>query len=118
MMRITEVSILNYRQYKDIKINFNKKPKKQDLHIIIGQNDTGKTNLLNAINWCLYGDEPHLVKEKEEMPLINTKVLADALDTGGKYDVIVELLAVTDNDHKLKFKRVYEFVIHDIERGK
>lgn len=57
-MRLVSVECKNFRQYKDLKITF---PKigSFDIHIIEASNGVGKTNLLNAINWCLYGDEPH-----------------------------------------------------------
>lgn len=58
-MRIKKIILNNYRQFKNIEINFNKNSE-NDLYIIIGKNGTGKTNILNALNWCLYNDEPHL----------------------------------------------------------
>ena len=53
-MRIERVSIKNFRQYKNVVFEFDKKGQ-CDLHIILGNNGIGKTNLLNAISWCLYG---------------------------------------------------------------
>ena len=62
-MRIERVEIHNFRQYRNAVFNF-KKRGKYDLHIILGNNGVGKTNLLNAISWCLYETEPHLGNEK------------------------------------------------------
>lgn len=72
MMRIKSISIKNYRQYEDLVFNFNK-TKKHDLHLIIAENGIGKTTLLNAINWCLYGDEPHITLKSQALPMINLK---------------------------------------------
>jgi DNA sulfur modification protein DndD len=58
-MRISGIKIQNYRQYKDLEFIF-EKTKDSDIHAIIASNGVGKTNLLNAINWCLYGKEPHM----------------------------------------------------------
>ena len=69
-MRIKRVKAQNYRQFKDIDVYFNKKSK-NDLHIIIGRNGTGKTNFLNAINWCLYGDEPNLSHDSHQLLILN-----------------------------------------------
>lgn len=57
-MRLVSVECKNFRQYKDLKLTF-PKVGSFDIHIIEASNGVGKTNLLNAINWCLYGDEPH-----------------------------------------------------------
>lgn len=69
-MRISRVKIKNYRQLKDVDISFDKKSK-NDLYIIIGRNGTGKTNFLNAINWCLYGDEPNLSLNSHQLHILN-----------------------------------------------
>lgn len=58
-MRFNSIILKNYRQYRDVTLAF-PKIKKTDLHMIVASNGVGKTNLMNAINWCLYGDEPHL----------------------------------------------------------
>jgi len=112
MLRIDKIEIKNYRQYRNFELSFDEKSGKNNLHIVIGANDTGKTNLLNAINWCLYGDEPHLGKKKEKMPILNTNVINELIQDGGKAEVEVKLSA-RDGDHKLKFIRNYSCVIHD-----
>ena len=55
-MYINRVDINNFRQFKklDIKLNQNKD---KSLNVLIGDNRFGKTNILNAILWCLYGKE-------------------------------------------------------------
>lgn len=57
-MRFASVKMSNYRQYKSLEFQFPKQGD-NDIHAIIASNGVGKTNLLNAINWCLYGKEPH-----------------------------------------------------------
>jgi DNA sulfur modification protein DndD len=64
-MRIESLELKNYRQYKNMVITF-PKVGNFDIHIVIGDNGVGKTNILNAITWCLYGDEPHLGNEKKD----------------------------------------------------
>ena len=80
-MRFSKIVINNYRQYRKITFDF---PKQTDfdMHIIEAQNGIGKTTLLNAINWCLYGDEPHVSggpdTKADKLPLCNMTTLQDA----------------------------------------
>lgn len=117
MWKIEKVEINNYRLLKDFKINFNKKQNKNDLHIIKGGNDTGKTTLLNAINWCLYEDEPHLGKEEKDMPLVSKKSISDNIEQGGKVEVKVEILAKSEEKHKLRFIRLQEYKVHQNDKN-
>lgn len=96
-MRFEAIKITNYRQYRDVNFEF-KKSTENDIHIIIASNGVGKTNILNAVNWCLYGDEPHTsgtaISAKEKLPLCNLQALHEAVD---KYEdlcrVEVEIIA-------------------------
>lgn len=92
-MRIKSIHIKDYRQYKKLEIDFTKFAE-HDLHILIGQNGTGKTNLLNAINWCLYGTEPHLGDESRSLPKVNLEALKEAeLSNKSKVSADVKILA-------------------------
>lgn len=71
-MRFTSIQINNFRQYEELKLVFPKNGQ-YDLHIINAENGVGKTNILNAITWCLYGKEPHLGNESKSLPRINLK---------------------------------------------
>lgn len=94
-MRFESIKMENYRQYEDLFFSFEKK-KDTDLHIIVASNGVGKTNLLNSICWCLYGDEPHLGDESESLPICNLKGLEKAAETGEKAGIVkVEIIATT-----------------------
>jgi len=54
-MRIKRIILRNYRQYKTLDLSV---PKDKRLLLFIGKNGTGKSNFLNAVNWCLYDKEP------------------------------------------------------------
>ena len=73
MMRINSVKMHNFRQYKDLELSFPKK-KDCDLHFILAENGIGKTTLLNAINWCLYGDEPHIGMKSKALDRKSTRL--------------------------------------------
>lgn len=64
-MKIFSLELRNFRQYKgDKRIEFGTSD--GSVTIIQGDNGVGKTNLLNAITWCLYGIEKHLSKISQE----------------------------------------------------
>lgn len=106
-MRIESIEIRNYRQYKNVTYRFKKK--KYDLHIIKGKNGMGKTNLLNAINWCLYNEEPHLGIKNSGKPKVNIEELRNAKELGkDKCDILVRI-NVVDDDTTLIFERKQEF---------
>ena len=68
-MRIESICIKNFRQYAKIDLYFPKKD--HDINIIIGKNGVGKTTFLNAINWCLYNEEPHAYSKESSLPRRN-----------------------------------------------
>ena len=110
-MRIEKIVLRNYRQFRKAQVAFRSRPD-TDLHFMIGTNGTGKTNLLNAINWCLYDDEPHLSKDSHRLPLINLQTL-DNTKTGKKREVAVEVWAETEQAAKIGFIRRAVFRKHD-----
>jgi DNA sulfur modification protein DndD len=113
-MRIESIKLFNYRQFKELDINF-KKQKENDLHLLIGKNGTGKTNLLNAINWCLYGDEPHLSKNSELLPILNLNSIDEA-DPDKDIKVYVEVQFNTGDSKSLVFNRNYVFRKYENEK--
>jgi DNA sulfur modification protein DndD len=79
--------------------------------VIQGVNGAGKTNLLNAITWCLYGKEKHLEGKYEGFPLVN-KITLNELEPGKKCNVGV-LIQMKDEEGKkiiigrsLKFQKL------------
>lgn len=72
-MRICEISISNYRAYKDARFEF--VGHRANVASIVGRPGAGKTALLNAITWCLYGTESFRGStpngDRRPLPLIN-----------------------------------------------
>jgi len=84
-IKLISIEIENYRQYYgNHKINF--VDRKDGFTVIMGKNGEGKSNLLNAINWCLYNSEPHGVgdnlveheSENKSLSIINNRAIKDA----------------------------------------
>jgi DNA sulfur modification protein DndD len=113
-MRIESITLQNYRQFRKTEIFFNKKDN-IDLNIVIGKNGTGKTNLLNAINWCLYGDEPHLSRQSELLPILNLNSLQKSGD-GEDKEVIVEVRFDTGNNKYISFEKRATYRIYKNEK--
>jgi DNA sulfur modification protein DndD len=75
---ISSVSVTNYRQYQGTQVLEFKNDKIKNVSLILGKNGAGKSNLLNAITWCLYGVEIHKsndIYDSRGMPVINTAAL-------------------------------------------
>ena len=85
-VRFQSIGIKNYRQYRGLELEF--RPGAHDLQVIIADNGVGKTNLLNAFTWCLYGVEPHLGKSQKQgfgarmkvEPKLNKEVLLECVE--------------------------------------
>lgn len=122
-MRITSIDIKNYRQYQSLSFSF-PQSKVRDIHIIVAQNGVGKTNLLNAITWCLYGKEPHLglasQNENEEkdsegvikaLPKLNLTAANEAKAAGKEIEVVEVEINAQDGDEYITYKRTLPFRI-------
>ena len=77
--RISSLEIKNFRQYRNAHIEFSRDPQKT-FTIIRGSNGAGKTNIMNAITWCLYGTEKHISSSEKDFPTINSKALKEKPD--------------------------------------
>ena len=118
-IRIISVELENYRQYYGKqKINFSSR--EEGFTIIAGKNGEGKSNLLNAILWCLYHEEPHGKKTLQgqknfnaSLPIINTRYILD-LDEGQKARTSVKIqLKVGEDTYSIS--RILEILKHKLE---
>ncbi len=73
-MKLSKVIIENYRGFygKNI-IEFDVEKKDKNINLIIARNDTGKTTFLNAIYWCLYGEEQFYITKKSNKRIMSNK---------------------------------------------
>lgn len=55
-MKIKTLKLRNFRQFMEMDLEFSVCPTK-NVSVIIAENSTGKTTLMQSIKWCLYGDE-------------------------------------------------------------
>mgnify|MGYP001121164503 CR=1 FL=1 len=106
-MKIESIQLINFRQYRKETIEFSTL-ENQNLTILQGVNGAGKTNLLNAITWCLYGKEKHIEKKYEGFPIVNTLTLRKSY-IGKKIGVGVRIIMREEDGNKIIFERGCEF---------
>lgn len=113
-MRIEQLEIINFRQYKNVTFDFPKTVGKKDMHIILGQNGEGKTNMLNAITWCLYGRELHLGDKYQAQERINNSYVEELRLSQKQYgdvSVMVELSSGDDSQQHIRIFRKSKYAI-------
>lgn len=88
-MLLKTLTLNNFRQYKGRQeIKFSCDPE-QNVTVILGDNTYGKTTLLQAFNWCLYGT----VLLDNPQDLLNYDVVS-SMPNGGSEEVMVEIALV------------------------
>src|ERR1035437_780858 len=55
MIQLRRAQFKNFRLLRDVEIEFSTDAAKP-LTVVRAENDTGKTTLLHALRWCLFGD--------------------------------------------------------------
>ena len=114
-MRIESIEIQNFRQYRNLSFKFPHSNGENDLHIIFANNGVGKTNVLNAITWCLYDTEMHLGDKSTALAILNNQIVQELrihLPEGGNAigDATVRILFSSDDaSEKIRFQRVGKF---------
>ena len=105
-MRIESIEIQNFRQYRKEKIVFPKLKGKKDIHVIIGENGEGKTNILNALTWCLYGEELHLGDKNTAINKINSQYVQELRNHSQKSgETKVTVVMSIEDGGKITFMR-------------
>ena len=114
-MRIESIEIQNFRQYRNLSFKFPHSNGENDLHIIFANNGVGKTNVLNAITWCLYDTEMHLGDKNTALAILNNQKVQELrthLPAGGSVigEAIVKITFSSDDaSEKILFQRVGKF---------
>ena len=114
-MRIESIEIQDFRQYRNLLFKFPHSNGENDLHIIFANNGVGKTNVLNAITWCLYDTEMHLGDKNTALAILNNQKVQELrmhIPDGGNAigDATVRiLLSSDDGSEKIRFQRVGKF---------
>ncbi len=89
--RLKSIHLKNWKCYLNEKIEFDLNTQKR-IWIVFGQNGFGKTSLLEAIQWCLYGDGA--IEDSKLLDHFNRVVLKD----DPNLEISVELKFERDGD--------------------
>lgn len=100
-MIIHEISLKNFRQFKDEKIKF-ATDKYSNITLILGENTSGKTTLLQAFLWCFYGKANFDTKDH----LFNEEI---ALEMEDKEEREIKVKVVLEHED-------YKYIIHRSQR--
>ena len=117
-MIIHKLEMYNFRQYIDLQeVSFSTDPEK-NVTVLIGVNTSGKTTIIRAFEWCLYGkngfEDPVLINSevRDNMNVGDTKTISlpgisgySAPDKNYSYTIIgdtdgVKTLSITYNVSK------------------
>jgi len=113
-MILKSLSLKNYRTYRGPEsINFANGD--QNITIIKGNNEVGKTTIMNAITWCLYGYEYY--KDEGNEPIYSKSTSYD-LEIGDEDEVEVKLVMEDEKGKTVKFIRKCIFYKNDMGQCK
>lgn len=105
-MNIDYLRMRNFRQYRDARVEFARSPEK-NFTIIQGVTGAGKTNILNAVTWCLFGSELHIDRKYKGLPIVNTTALRE--NKGRTSEIEVEIQFLESDGRKLRITRTGHF---------
>lgn len=108
-MLLESIELENYRPYQGPEIIRFADNTDKNITIINGRNDAGKTSLLNAFTWCLYGKEFYRNKanKSKEEHICNKRSLNN-IDINQSIKVKVTINMEDENGKKVKFIRCQE----------
>jgi len=112
-MRISRIKIQNFRQHRDVDLDLSSE--QCDFVVIKGSMGAGKTNLLRAITWAIYG-EIESSSERGKPYLLSDSVVVELED--GKYADTEVMVGIELGDsatarisRKQSFKKAGEIVV-------
>ncbi len=109
-MILKSLYLKNYRTYRGPEtIDF--ATGDQNITIIKGNNEVGKTTIMNAITWCLYGQE--FYKDEGNEPIFSRSTSHD-LNVGEEDTVEVKLIMEDEKGKEVKFIRTLLFYKNDV----
>ena len=115
MIQIKQIDFYNYRIAGTSCLSFEDPDNGYYMYGLIAENGTGKTTILNAITWCLYGEEYQLKDADRALPIINAKKLKE-MELYETADVSVRL-TIVDKDTEIVFTRTHRIIRSETDDG-
>lgn len=110
-VKITKIELENYRQYKNVCLNFTEK-NGSNLHVLKAKNGTGKTTFINSITWCLYGEEKYINDADKALNLPNEKVVENTGENGSVSVTVRVTLKDDDSNKIIVFSRMHRYRVN------
>ena len=110
-IKITSIKLENYRQYFG-NHNIIFPSRDEGFSVIVGENGAGKSNILNAINWCFYQKEPHMDKN-ESYSIVNEKYL-ESIENENIANMSVQV-EIQKGDDKYRISRVLKIIKNEYQ---
>lgn len=107
-----EVELQNYRQYYG-KQTISFKDRKSGFDVILGNNGSGKSNILNALHWCFYKTEPHMDENIGKM-IVNERSFLDEVKEENQGTMAVKI-KLKDGDDEYHVSRILTYVRHPLQ---
>ena len=98
ILKFHKIELKNYRPFVDQFIEFSQDDKKP-ITIVEGKNSAGKTSLIHAIHWCLYGDEKNIGDANKGKPRCTKKTMLE-LKNGESFDTEVKITLADEEGPK------------------
>ena len=107
-LQLGKVSMRNYKSYYgEVNVEMSRDPSRT-ITVIEGGMGKGKTTLLGAIYWCLYGKEKPGATTNTDETIISNDVVR-RLNVGDSDTLHVELSIYEDRELRYKIKRLLSF---------
>ena len=107
-LQLGKITLKNYRTYREETPIELSRDQERTITIIEGEMGKGKTTILNAVYWCLYGEFRSAGNRSDEN-IINNDVLS-SLKVGDDGDTFVEIYLYEEDELRYKIKRNVHFV--------
>ena len=107
-LQLGKILLKNYRTYKDTTTIELSRDQDKTITVIEGEMGKGKTTILNAVYWCLYGTFRSTGNPSDEN-IINNDVLM-SLKLGDEDDTFVEIKLYEEDELRYNIKRNVHFI--------
>ena len=104
VLKFHKIELRNYRPFIDEVVEFSQDDNKP-ITIVEGKNSAGKTSLIHAIHWCLYGNEKDIPEANKGKPRCNKKTMLE-LKNGEGFDTEVKITLADEEGPKYIITRI------------
>ena len=104
ILKFHKIELRNYRPFIDQVVEFSQDDNKP-ITIVEGKNSAGKTSLVHAIHWCLYGKEKDIPEANKGKPRCNKKTMLE-LKNGEGFDTEVKITLADEEGPKYIITRI------------